>query len=415
MNAIRRCLKAFCVLAVGLLIATVLQAEPLLKPGQRMVFLGDYITDQNMYTRYVANYFTLRYPGRAFSFRNLERRGDTVQAGNSRLVHDVLSLKPDVAVILCTNYDTKTVPFVSFWPFTAATLNPYIAELRTLVHELNTAGVRVVLLTPPCMEPNLNWRFKPDYNDAVVLKLVEAVKRIAADEKLPCVDVYQLMMDVMTKAKADNPKYVLIPWGNEPAHSAQAVITYALLKQMGCTDQPASLTLNARFGRVTADRCTVSNLSIAESKLSFTRTDDALPVIFDDEVRAISAYLPYNDDLNRYLFTVISLPAGEWKLTVQGIEVGRFSESELASGVNLSEKPGPWREMGKRVNAISKVQDELACNNWRIFTQQISSFEFPDRVKEASRLSIDSLLKGVESARIGATSKRTWDWVLEKL
>ena len=42
---------------------SVARAEGPLKSGDRVVFLGDSITEQRCYTRYVMNYFTLRYPG----------------------------------------------------------------------------------------------------------------------------------------------------------------------------------------------------------------------------------------------------------------------------------------------------------------------------------------------------------------
>ncbi len=413
-NYIKRGVVLCIALVMGTILTTPIQADPLLKPGQRMVFLGDYITEQNMYTRYVANAFSLRYPGVSYSFRNLERRGDTVQAGTARIQHDVLILKPDVAVVLCTNYEIKTVPFVSFWPFTSATIGPYIAGIRSLVHELHNDGIKVVLITPPCMELGKNWRFKGDYNTNIVAGLADAVKKIAADEKLPCVDLYTLMLDVMTRMKADDSSYTFIPWGNEPSHAAQSVMAYAVLKGLGFGDQPASLNINVRFGRMSAAKCTVSGLHITDNKVVFIRTDAALPTYLDPEADKMKAYLPFSKELNNYPLTVSGLSEGRWKLTVQGIEVGVFTADELAAGVNLTDKPGPWTEMGKKVNAITKLQDDIANNNWRIYTQQIPTSDFPEATIEKARQTVDALINTFEQARIKATSQRTWNWLLEK-
>lgn len=413
-NYIKRGVYLCIALAMGTLISTSIQADPLLKPGQRMVFLGDYIPEQNTYTRYIANAFTLRYPAVSYSFRNLERRGDTVQAGTVRLPHDVLSLKPDVAVVLCTNYDIKTVPFVSFWPFNNTTIGPYIAGIRQLVHELNRDNIKVVLITPPCFELDKNWRFKGDYNTDIVAGLADAVKKIAAAEKLPCVDIYTQMLDVMTRMKADDPNYTFIPGGNEPADAAQAVMAYAVLKGIGFDDQPASLTLNARSGGMSAVGCTVRDLQITDNKVGFIRTDAALPTYLDPEANKVKAYLPFTKQYNNYPLTVSGLSEGRWKLTVQGIEVGIYSAEELAVGLNLADNPGPWTEMGKKVNAITKLQDNIANNNWRIYTQQVSSTDFPTATIEKTRRSVDALINTFEQARIKATAKRTWNWVLEK-
>ncbi len=413
-NHIKRGVYLCVALVISTLISTSILADPLLKPGQRMVFLGDNTGDEHMYTRYVANAFTLRYPGAAFSFRNLERRGDTVQAGTARLQHDVLSLKPNVVVVLCSNYDIKTVPFVTFWPFNSATVGPYIAGIRTLVHELNRDGIKVVLVTPPCIELNKNWRFKGDYNTDFVAGLADAVKKIAVDEKLLCVDIYTLMLDVMTRMKADDANYNFIPYGIEPSHVAQAVMAYAVLKGLGFDDQPASLTLNVRVGRMSAVKCTVSGLQTTDTKIAFLRTDAALPTYLDPEADKMISYLPFTKDYNNYPLTVSGLSEGRWKLTVQGIEAGVFSADELAAGVNLADKPGPWREMGKRVNAITRLQDNIAINNWRIYTQQVSSVEFPWATIDKTRKSVDALINTFEQARIEATTQRTWNWLLEK-
>jgi hypothetical protein len=40
------------------------------KSGDRVVFLGDSITEQNLYTRYVEQYLLCRYPGLKLAFFN---------------------------------------------------------------------------------------------------------------------------------------------------------------------------------------------------------------------------------------------------------------------------------------------------------------------------------------------------------
>ena len=408
-------------LCVALLITALFSAstlaDPLLKPGQRMVFLGDNTDDENMYTRYVANAFTLRYPDAAFSFLNLERHGDTAHAGTVRLKHDVLSLKPDVAVLLCCNNEPKatvSVSAVSFWPFSNISVGPYIAGIRSLVHELKRNGVKVVLVTPPCIELNRNVRFKGDYNTDILAGLAESVKKVAADEKLPCVDIYTLMLDVMTRMKADDANYNFIPFGIEPAQAAQAVMAYAVLKGLDFDDQPASLNINTRFGRISASKCTVSGLQISDNKVSFMRTDTALPTYLDPESNKIKAYVPFTQELNNYPLKVSGLSEGRWKLTVKGIESGIFTADELAAGVNLADKPGPWMEMGKRVNAIARLQDSVVNNNWRIYTQQVSNYLIPSEAIQTTRYSVDTLINTFEQARMKATSQRAWNWLLEK-
>jgi len=82
--------------AVLMLLAAQASNAGLVSPGDRVVFLGDSITEQRMHTRYVMNYFALRYPGYSITFRNAGWTGDSAGNGLARLERDVLSLKPDV-------------------------------------------------------------------------------------------------------------------------------------------------------------------------------------------------------------------------------------------------------------------------------------------------------------------------------
>ena len=96
-NALKR--NFLLVVAVLGLLASAAGAKCPLKSGDRVVFLGDSITEQRIHTRYVMNYFTLRYPGLDVTFRNAGWSGDTAPGGLGRLQRDVLALKPTVVTI----------------------------------------------------------------------------------------------------------------------------------------------------------------------------------------------------------------------------------------------------------------------------------------------------------------------------
>ena len=80
-----------CVL---LLLASLAQAEFLLKDGDRVVFLGDSITERGPYPRYVQQYIYCRYPDLNIRFFNAGWSGDTAKGALARLERDVFSLNP---------------------------------------------------------------------------------------------------------------------------------------------------------------------------------------------------------------------------------------------------------------------------------------------------------------------------------
>src|SRR5262249_37910247 len=97
-----------CLALVALTIATIISAAPesfYLKDGDRLVFYGDSITDQRLYTTFVESYVVTRYPGMNVTFIHSGWGGDRVTGGGGgkidlRLSRDVISYKPTVVTVM---------------------------------------------------------------------------------------------------------------------------------------------------------------------------------------------------------------------------------------------------------------------------------------------------------------------------
>src|ERR1035437_2972779 len=71
----------FTLVAPALLAATVVAGEFFIKDGDRVVFLGDSITEQRLYTTYIQAYGLTRHPVWKLWFRNVGWGGDTSWLG----------------------------------------------------------------------------------------------------------------------------------------------------------------------------------------------------------------------------------------------------------------------------------------------------------------------------------------------
>src|SRR4051812_43296048 len=69
-------------------------AEFFFKPGDRIVFLGDSITEQYQYSTDIELYLTTRFPTGNFTFLNAGIGGDTANGGAGRFKAHVLDDKP---------------------------------------------------------------------------------------------------------------------------------------------------------------------------------------------------------------------------------------------------------------------------------------------------------------------------------
>ena len=380
------------------------QAAPLLKTGDRMVFLGDSITEQRTYTRYVMNYFTLRYPGAAISFRNAGWSGDTAPGGLNRLQRDVLSLKPNV-VSICFGMNDG-----GYSPFDQGRFDNYMRGMTGLVANLKGQGVTVVLLTPGCIDPDK--RKEGNVYNETLTRYAKAVLDLAATEKLASFDLNALMLDVQTRAKAETPAFTMIPDSVHPSPPGQLVMAYALLRALNCAEQASGLAIDASKQECKPDRCSVKDLKVMPEQVTFTRTDEALPICVDPEARSICKYLPLDADLNQYRLTVTGLKAGAWSITADGVAVGTYPADQLAASVNLAAQPGPWQKIGADVNRLSGEQENLYYSRWR----QLGLLSLPDELKPdltALVEKMDRLVADREDRRIKAVpQQRAWNWSL---
>src|SRR3954471_12635492 len=90
--------------AVALIAAAQTQAPFYLHDGDRVVFYGDSITDQRLYTTFIESYCVTRFPKKHFTFVHSGWGGDRVTGGGGgpidvRLKRDVLPYKPTVITI----------------------------------------------------------------------------------------------------------------------------------------------------------------------------------------------------------------------------------------------------------------------------------------------------------------------------
>lgn len=199
-----------------------------LRAKDRVVFLGDSITEQRLYTDYVETYLAARYPELELTFSNAGLSGDTAAGGCRRLDSDVLALRPDV-VTIC--YGMNDGGFRPMRPDLRAT---FATAMRELVTRLKAAGARVVLLTPGMVDATANWYLGAvGYNITALRELADEVLNLASAENLPAADLHRLMNEVDSRAKAAQPSFCMIPDAIHPDPAGHLVMAFGLLQALG--------------------------------------------------------------------------------------------------------------------------------------------------------------------------------------
>jgi lysophospholipase L1-like esterase len=230
-----------------------------LHDGDRVVFYGDSITEQQMYGRDIETFVETRYPRLHISYLNSGWSGDTAAGGGGgpidvRLNRDVLPYKPTVVTILLGMNDGR---YSSFDP---ATYQTYMQGMTHIVDVLTEKlpGVRLVLLTPTFFDyaakerqpppPGQGYSYgspAPDYNQ-VLLKYSAFLQQLGAQRHIPVVDMNAPMQAATEVGRRADPKFALSGDGVHPNEVGHLIMAATVLTAWNATPFPISFSLSER-------------------------------------------------------------------------------------------------------------------------------------------------------------------------
>ncbi len=380
------------VATVGLA-ARVMAADFFIQDGDRVVFLGDSITEQRLYTTYIEAYALTRHPQWQLTFRNVGWGGDTAwlrqrshpdeaklfaadEAAQQTMVddavgrglgRDVLPLKPTVVTI---DFGMNDHSYQAFRP---DIFGAYIRSQAELAKVLKAGGARVALLTP---QPIEDKRPDPDQDvrNQSLRKFSDGLKDVAAKAGVTFGDQFDPYMAVMMRERAANPK-AFIGGGDavHPGPAGHTIMAWAILKELGATALVSRAEIDGAAKKVTAAAaCQIEKLKVADGVISFDRLDEALPMPIDPAAEPALKIAPISDDLNRYELRITGLAAGNYELSIDGESVAKASAEQLAKGWNLATTAGAITKQGQDLLKLVFQKNSIFYDRWRNF--QLYSF-----------------------------------------
>ena len=202
-------------------------AKPFIQPNDRVVFLGDSITAQNLYNKYIESYYTAYHPEWKVSFVNAGVGGDRSSAAVSRVEKDVIGQHPTVVTICFGMNDAAYRSTVD--PAGLKTFSDGLKQIISMIRQKTNA--RIVLLTTTCVDANRN-KSLVGYNQTLQA-FVDETKKIGKSEKLPVIDLHQPLLTQLEKGQAAEPEFTLIPDGVHPNEAGHMVMAFTILKAWG--------------------------------------------------------------------------------------------------------------------------------------------------------------------------------------
>jgi lysophospholipase L1-like esterase len=314
--------------------------------GDRVVIIGDSITEQHLYSNYVEMWTVSRFPSWNISFRNVGIGGDRSTGGNNRFARDVLSHKPTAMTVDFGMNDGN------YRAFDEAGYKTYTDGLKGMAEGAKAANIRVAWLTPSPIEKGEDGPAIQGYNETLE-KYSAGVKQLAEAYGASFVDQFHPFVAAQDKARAASPKNRI--GGGDAVHPGppgQALMAWAILKGLHFPTVVSNVEIDAAAKQVAkAENCKVSELAAGDGGVSFQRIDAALP-FFPAEAEKINEWLPIRDEMNRYLLKVSGLKAGRYEIRLGGTKVAEYTAAELAEGVNLAAAALAGGPVADQVNAV---------------------------------------------------------------
>ena len=381
-------------------------ADFYLKNGDRVVFYGDSITDQRLYTTIAETYVVTRYPGLDVTFVHSGWGGDRVSGGGGgpidlRLKRDVFAYKPTVMTIMLGMNDGEYGPESEKVDRTFTEGYRHIVEsVRSTLPDIRITAIRPSPYDDTTRAPN----FTTGYND-VMVSFGKWIAGYAKQANLNVADLNAPVVAMLKKAdELDHAEALhILPDRVHPSLAGHIIMAEALLKSWNGRADVAEVTIDVASGKPvvkSAEHATVTELS-GDGGVRWTELDDALPLPFvawqegwgHGPVPLVIRASDVGDALNSEPLRVTGLKDGVYTLRIDDEVIGNYNNDRLAQGINLGLLPTPMEKQAGKVWDLTVAHCDIHNDRWRNIQVPLADLNLTET--QATMDSMDALERAV--------------------
>lgn len=347
-----------------------------LKTGDSIVFLGDSITHQCLYTQYVEDFFYTRYPKMRLKFHNAGVGGAKAWDALARFDRDVAAYHPKYVTVLLGMNDGR------YQPFNDEIFKTYYDDMKELISKIEGIGATPILMTPTMFDARAA-RMGTRKRDPAAVELYNSVlayygtwlREVAAESGFGFVDMYSPLNNITITERQKNPRFTLIRDAIHPDAPGQVVMAYALLSDMNVQKQVSRITISKKANgepAMAARGGKLTDLKFTDDGVTFTWLADSLPWVVPDEAKLGAELTKLGHRMSQESLSIHDLPAGRYELSIDGEVVGQYANTALARHIELQSNPKtPQYQQAMKVAVLNQqrnagpVKDKR--NSWRVF------------------------------------------------
>lgn len=387
-----------------------------LKDGDSLVFLGDSITHQRLYTQYVEDYFYTRFPKQRLTLHNAGVGGAQAWDALQRFDADVAAYKPKYVTILLGMNDGH------YTPFDQKTFDTYRADMTTLLEKIRGIGATPILMTPTMFDARASRMRNPAgaseatvlYN-SVLTYFGTWLRETAVESGEGFVDMWGPLNNITMRERKKDPKFTLILDAVHPDAPGQVVMAAALVDDIGLPRQVSQIRITVNDGVADSNVSggTISDLKSTDAGVAFTWQADSLPWVLPEEAQLGVKLTGLGHRLSREALEVHGLPPGRYSLAIDGTEVGRFNSAGLERHIELQgNNKTPQHAQALEVATLNKQRNDgpigALRGEWSKFQQyshaKRAAAAAPDNADlQANLAKLQTAIDGME-ARVAAAN-----------
>lgn len=350
------------------------------KQGERVVFLGNSITDGGHYHSFIWLYYMTRFPNRDLRILNAGIGGNTALDMYKRLDGDVFSKNPTTLIVTFGMNDSGYLEYNGDdgAKFGEEKYRETYENFKLLEGRLKgLSDTKIVMMggspydETAMVENNTSLKGKNE----VMQRIVAFQKKSAEVNNWEFLDLNDPMQAINLKFQAKDPAFTICGLDRiHPENDGHMVMAYLFLKEQGLDgNMVADFEVNAsKRSVVRSANCEISNIKGNREKLSFDYLAYSLPYPLDTIPRGWNAtksqadamkYIPFMDAMNREIIKVTDLEKGDYKMLIDGEEIGIWSSEELRKGLNLAEETKtPQYQQALSIMHLNELRWEIERN-----------------------------------------------------
>lgn len=350
--------------------------------NETLVFLGDSITHQCLYTQYVEDFYYTRYPQSRIRFHNAGVSGDKAADALVRFQEDVASFKPKYVTVLLGMNDGR------YTTYDQAIFDTYQSDMTTLLEKISTCGAQAILMTPTMFDMRAR-RIRTQaagkgkeqlkrlvYYNGVLAFYGAWLREQAFAKGLGYVDMYSPLNNITLGERKAESQFTMIKDAVHPGAPGQLVMAFAILDNMKVSRTVSTIHIyRGEYGEWQINASGGEIYDPQEESISsgrFTFLAEALPWVVPDEARSGYKLVEAGKNLSREILRINGVQPGRYEVKINDVIVGNYSDIELTAGVELQDNhKTPQYQQALQVAMLNKERNEKAVRPLRNLWSQM--------------------------------------------